>query len=347
MKKPKVKGNREYFGAAMAANREGRGFYPKISIFRFSFFNLNSIVHMMRRNPPLPSILSLPILALSTLIFAVSCEFQSRRVSWNLEPGVTYKLQYAVELRAKAEGSWGASPYVSTAEAGFSLRAVTDSAKAQLDLALTVDTLDYRSPERGPEEDRYMTGRLKKYHAKAGLSRTGQLLSLEEEPVMPPVGFSPLDFRRFLAFTLPSFPDTPIRKGSRWEITQPLLDKFHPGSRVTKRFTLSAIRETPEGELAVCLVEMQVFLDEEVDEQVPDPGAPSASAGSDSAATAEPDLRGSGQMIFNLGKGIPVSTELELEGRFQSRLPQKSGDSAQASAAPLRLQEKLRLGFSR
>jgi hypothetical protein len=291
----------------------------------------------VRRNFPLIS-----TFALASLFFAVSCEFQSRRVSWSLEPGVTYKLQYAVELRAKADGSWGASAYVSTAEAGFSLRAVTDSAKAQLDLSLTVDTLTYRSPERGPEEDRYMTGRLKKYHAKASLTRTGQLLSLEEEPVMPPVGFSPLDFRRFLAFTLPSFPDAPIKKGSRWEVTQPLLDKFHPGSRVTKRFTLSAIRETPEGELAVCLVEMEVFLDEEVS----DPEAPTV-PGSDSAGTAEPALRGSGQMIFNLAKGIPVSTELELEGRFQSRLPQKSGDSTQPPALPLRLQEKLRLGFSR
>jgi hypothetical protein len=261
-----------------------------------------------------------------------SCEFRSRRAVWHFDPGVTYKVRYAAELKAKADGSWGSSPYVSAAQAEFSAQASLDTSKGQIELSLAVDTLQYRSSERGPEEDRYMTGRLRKYKAKLSLSRTGQVLSLEEEPGMPPVEFSPLNFSRFLAYILPAFPDAPIKKGARWEIVQPLLDKFHPDSRVVKRFTLSAIRETPEGDLATCLVEMDAYLEEDLGE---------------GEAARKPSLSGSGQMVFNLGKGRPVSAELELEGRFvSSRLPQKTGDSTRAEALPLRLLEKLSVRFS-
>lgn len=280
-------------------------------------------------------------------IFAVSCEFQSRRITWRLDPAVIYKVRYSVELRAKAEGSWGSSPYVTVAEAGFSLRAVTDTAKAQIEASLTVDTLEYRSSERGPEEDAYMTGRLRKYRAKTSLSRTGQLLSMEEEPGLPPVDFTPLNFGRFLAYAIPSFPDAPLKKGSRWETVQPLLDKFHPESKVVKRFTLSAIRETPEGDLAVCLVEMDVYSTEDL--AVPQGGGPGQGAEAPSSsgpAKTGPVLSGRGQMVFNLDKGRPVLTELELEGRFQSRLPQKTGDSTQPEILPLKLQEKVRLTFT-
>jgi hypothetical protein len=295
----------------------------------------------------------------ATLAFAsfllASCEFQSRRITWRLDPAVTYKVRYSVELRAKAEGGWGAGPYVSVAEAGFSLRAVTDSAKAQIEASLTVDTLEYRSAERGPEEDAYMTGRLRKYRAKTSLSRTGQLLSMEEEPGLPPVDFTPLNFGRFLAYAIPSFPDAPLKKGSRWETVQPLLDKFHPESKVIKRFTLSAIRETPEGDLAVCLVEMEVYLGEDL--AVPQNGAPGQGGGGPTSkdpasgpSGTDPTLSGRGQMVFNLDKGRPVFTELELEGRFQSRLPQKSGDSTQPETLPetlsLRLLEKVKLAFT-
>jgi hypothetical protein len=279
------------------------------------------------------------ILALISLLTA-SCEFRSRRITWRLDPGVAYKVKYSVELRAKADGSWGSSPYVSSAEADFSMRAATDTGKAQIELSLSVDTLEYRSAERGPDEDGYMTGRLRKYRAKAALSRTGQLLSMEEEPGLPPVDFTPLNFGRFLAYALPSFPDAPLKKGSRWETVQPLLDKFHPESRVVKRFTLSAIRETPEGDLAVCLVEMDVHLAEDLT-------VPRAEGqGGGDPDTTGPALSGRGQMVFNLDKGRPVLTELELEGRFQSRLPQKPGDSTQPEILPLRLQEKIKLAFT-
>jgi hypothetical protein len=310
----------------------------------------------VRRNFRLTAALAL------TSLLASSCEFQSRRITWRLDTAVTYKVRYSVELRAKAEGSWGASPYVSVAEAGFSLRAVTDTAKAQIEASLMVDTLEYRSAERGPEEDAYMTGRLRKYRAKTSLSRTGQLLAMEEEPGLPPVDFTPLNFGRFLAYAIPSFPDAPLKKGSRWETVQPLLDKFHPESKVVKRFTLSAIRETPEGDLAVCLVEMDVYLTEDL--AVPQDGGPgqggegpastgpsstnppSAGTASPAPSKTDPALSGRGQMVFNLDKGRPVLTELELEGRFQSRLPQKSGDSAQPETLPLRLQEKVKLAFT-
>lgn len=303
----------------------------------------------MRRNLKISAAVAL------SCLFAVSCEFQSRRITWRLDPEVTYKVRYSVELRAKAEGDWGSSPYVSIAEAGFSLRAVTDTAKAQIEATLAVDTLEYRSAERGPEEDAYMTGRLRKYRSKTSLSRTGHLLSMEEEPGLPPVDFTPLNFGRFLAYALPSFPDAPLKKGSRWEAVQPLLDKFHPDSKVVKRFTLSAIRETPEGDLAVCLVEMDVYLTEDVSipQKAGAGGGVPASTGPASAGQASeepskpgPALTGRGQMVFNLDSGRPVLTELELEGRFQSRLPQKPGDSTQPETHFLRLQEKVKLAFT-
>lgn len=263
-------------------------------------------------------------------ILLSSCEFRSRRATWRFDPGTASKLMYSAELRAKADGSWGSSPYVSSANAAFSMQASGDTSKGQFELTLTVDTLTYRSSERGPDEDRYMTGRLRKYRAKVSLSRTGQVLAMEEEPGMPPVEFSPLNFGRFLAYAMPSFPDAPIKKGSRWEIIQPLLDKFHPDSRVIKRFTLSAVRETPQGDMATLLVEMEAHLSEDLGE---------------AEGTAQPAMTGSGQMVFNLSKGRPVSADLELEGRFISRLPQKTGDSTQPEPLPLRLQEKLSLRF--
>ena len=270
------------------------------------------------------------------MFLLASCEFQSHTATLRPDPKATYKVRYEAELRAKADGSWGSSPYVSTAEAGFSLHAETDSARGQIEAVFTVDTLVYRSSERGPDEDQYMTGRLRKYRAKSALSRTGLMLSLEEEPGLPPVEFSPLGFGRFLAIALPAFPNASLKKGARWEITQPLLDKFHPDSRALKRYTLSAIRETPEGDLAVCLVEVEVHLGEDL----------GAGAAPENQAAPGPDLKGSGQVIFNLDKGMPVSAELELEGRFQSRLPPKPGDSTQPALLPMLLQEKIKLTFS-
>ncbi len=273
----------------------------------------------------------IPFAAIVLLLFA-SCQFGSRHAYWHFNPSVTYKLRYSAETKAKADGSWGSTPYVSAAQARFTAQAASDTSKGQIELFLAVDTLEYRSSERGPEEDGYMTGRLRKYKGKVTLSRTGQVLSLEEEPALPPVAFSPLNFGRLLAYALPAFPDMAIKKGSRWEVSQSLLDKFHPDSRVRKRFVMSAIRETPEGELATCLVDMDAFLDEDL---------------GNGENAGKPSLTGSGQMVFNLTKGRPVSSQLELDGRFISHgLPQKTGDSAQASDLPLQLREKISLSFS-
>jgi hypothetical protein len=207
-----------------------------------------------------------------------------------------------------------------------------DSAKGQIEIALAVDTLDFKAAERSPEEDAYMDGRLKKYRARIALSRTGQLLSLEEEPALPPVAFSPLAMGRWLAYALPAFPETALRQGKRWDITQSLLDKFHPDSRVVKHYTLSAIRETPEGDQAICLVEFEAWLDEDV-------GGPAAA----------PALKGSGKIVFNLEKGRPESASLELEGTFREGPPRTPEDSARAAggeARPLELREKVELTFS-
>jgi hypothetical protein len=295
----------------------------------------------VRRKPVSRLPIALPLAACAALLS--SCEFSSRKAVWNLDSGAEYKVRYSAELRAKAEGSWGSSPYVSAAQAEFSTVAASDTSKGQLELAFAVDTLEYRSSERAPEEDEYMTGRLRKYKSKLALSRTGQVLSLEEEPGMPPVEFSPLNFGRFLAYVLPAFPDAPIKQGSRWEIVQPLLDKFHPGSRVVKRFTLSAIRETAEGDLATCLVEVEAFLDEDLGNKEK----------GDGEAAKKPSLTGSGQIVFNLAKGRPVSAEMDLEGRFLGHPSQKpedpasaGSDTAQAESLPLRLQERLSVRFS-
>lgn len=264
-------------------------------------------------------------------LLVCSCEFRSRTAAWHFAPGSACKIAYSAELKAKADGSWGSAPYVSAAEADFTARAAVDSATGEIVLSLSVDTLAYRSSERSPGEDDYMAGRLRKYQARLTLSRTGRLLSMEEEPDMPQVEFSPLSFGRLLAYALPAFPDEPIKQGSRWEVTQPLLDKFHPDSRVLKRFALSALRETPEGDLGTCLFELEAYLDEDLGGG----GNPS-----------EPSLTGSGQAVFNLTTGRPVSAQVRLEGRFATPSPESPADSAHKVGLPLHLEEELSLRFS-
>ena len=273
----------------------------------------------------------LPLLlaSLSFLLLLSSCEFRSRRAAWHPSPGVTYKLRYSAETRAKAQGAWGQAPYLSAALAEFSVKASLDSAKSQIELALAVDTLDFKAAERSPEEDAYMDGRLRKYRAKLSLSRTGQALALEEEPALPPVDFSPLAIGRWLIYALPAFPDAPMRQGTRWDVSQSLLDKFHPDSRVEKHYTLSAIRETPGGDLAICLVVVEAWLGEDV-----------------GGAASGPALKGSGKVVFNLRKGLPESAVLELEGRFRRGPPRPAADSGAADPQPLELRENLELTFS-
>lgn len=286
----------------------------------------------MRRLPLIATALSLCLLA--------SCEFRSRRPVYHFGPGVTLKLRYEAQIRAKAEGAWGAAPYGSAAEAEFTLNASDDTAKGQVELSLTVDTLSFRADERSAEENAYMDGRLRKYHARLTLSRTGQVLALEEEPALPPVAFSPLNVARWLAYALPAFPDEPLRQGARWEITQPLLDKFHPGSKVIKRYTLSAIRETPEGDMATCLVELEAWLGEDFGRQQ-----------ADASGKPAPSLTGTGKAVFNLAKGRPVSAELELEGKFPGDPGRVPGDTAKATEEGARerildLQEKVEISIS-
>jgi hypothetical protein len=211
------------------------------------------------------------------------------------------------------------------------VKAATDSAKGQIELALAADTLDFKASERPPEEDAYMDGRLRRYRAKLTLSRTGQAVAFEEEPAQPPVDFTPLAIGRLLTYAFPAFPDAALRQGARWDIVQPLLDKFHPDSRVAKHYTLSAVRQTPEGELATCLVELEAFLAEDLGD----------------TASAVPALKGSGKVVFNLAKGIPESAELELSGTFQAGPPPAPGDSSKASPAhPVKLEQKLEIAFS-
>lgn len=296
------------------------------------------------------------LVVLSALILA-ACVFRSHRPAYRFDSGENFRVQYSVELKAKADGNWDAEPYASVAEAELSFRAVSDSSKGEIELTLAVDSLALRSSERGPEEDGYMAGRLKKYLAKMVITRTGQVLSLDEEPSLPPVGFSPLNFGRFLIYSLPTFPDRPVKQGSRWEVTQSLLDKFHPDSRIVKRFALSAIRETPEGRLAVCLVELEAYLAEDLgDFGEPVTGAQTGSAearkvSGDAGNPHKPSLTGRGNMVFNLDTGRPVSADLEMEGDFRRRPPAMEADSSRPSSPfpeslGLSLQEKISLRFS-
>lgn len=270
------------------------------------------------------------LLALSLSLLLGSCQFTSRRIAWAPAPGSDFKLRYSATTRVQAGASWESAPYVSSAEAVFSGKASVDPAKGEIALRLAADTLAFRADERDSAENAYMDGRLRSYRAGLFLSRTGQALSLEEEPALPPVAFSPLAIGRRLIYALPAFPETPLRQGKRWDVEQPLLDKFHPGSRVVKHYALSALRETPRGDLAVCLVEFEVWLDED--------------AGGGAGA---PALKGSGKVVFNLDKGIPESASLVLEGRFRAAAP--SGDSAQgaqAEAGDMELKENLEIAFA-
>lgn len=288
-------------------------------------------------------------------LLSSSCEFKSYRAAYRFDPGVTYTLRFASGLDAKPDGSWGKGPYASGTESIFSAKGVLDSSKGQINLAFTMDSLKYHSSERAPEEDAYMVSRLRKYRARMALSRTGQALSLEEEPGLPPVEFSPLNFGRLLIYGLPSFPDADIKKGSRWELRQPLLDKFHPESQLIKRFRLASVRETPQGRIAVCEVAIEALLDEELGAVHPAPTAKSPEPASDTipGGTVVPlpnaTMAGKGRMEFNLDTGRPISTELEVEGVFISQptgSQEKSGDSGSVAPLTVRLKEHLSLHFS-
>lgn len=252
-----------------------------------------------------------------------ACEFKSYSPSYALKSTPQFTLRYSAELNVKPDGTWGKSPYSSIAKGIFKVKSSYDSAKAQVEMSISVDSLEFKSSERAPQEDLYMVERLKKYHSKVVLTRTGQILSLEEEPVLPPIEFSPLNFGRLMILGLPAFPSSKIKIGTSWESVQPLLDKFHPESQVTRRFKLESIQESTKGKLLLCSVDFNVRLEEGL-----------------------PTLTGKGEMEFDLESGGPISANLEVEGRFVSPVSEKTVDSQTTSSVPLRLKERLSLRFS-
>jgi hypothetical protein len=271
----------------------------------------------------------LPTLAIAAAALLLSaCRFQSQRAAYAFPPGVAYRLHYGAELQAEAGGA--ARGYSSASEGAFSFKAAQDTAKGA-DLAFTVDSLAFRGSDRDSGEDRYMAERLRKYRARLVLSRSGQILSLEEEPALPPIDFSTLNFGRWLLYGLPAFPGEDIGKGSQWTAEQPLLDKFHPGSKVIKNFTATALRKTGDGRLLTAKFTVEVHL-EDLD---------------DALAAKGPALTGKGEAIFNLDKGRPVSVDLTVQGDFRIPAPRPAGDttSAPPPSKPLQLKERLRLNF--
>jgi hypothetical protein len=262
-----------------------------------------------------------------------SCRFQSAHVSYLLPPGVTYGLRYGAELEAVSKGASHA--YASSAEARFSFKAASDSGKVAADssksfeLVFTVDSLAFQGADRDSGEDRYMADRLRKYRARLLLSSAGQVLALEEEPALPPVGVSTLDFGRRLLYGLPVFPAEDIGKGSQWTAEQPLLDKFHPGSKVVKSFTVTSLRKTGEGRILTADMTLDVRLED-----------------LDGEAGQGPALTGKGEAVFNLDKGRPLSINLLLQGDFQIPSGTPATDTTPAPASkPLHLKERLRLDF--
>jgi hypothetical protein len=278
---------------------------------------------------------AVPGLAISLLLLLAGCrKEEGHRAAYRLSDPAPFDVRYEAVLEAGADGFRAARGYGSQASARLSMAAEPDSATGSLRLALSADSIAFRASDRDEEESRYMVERLKRYKARLVLTAAGQVLALEEEPDLPPVDFSPLNFGRFLVYGLPAFPDTSIREGSVWRIEQPLLDKFHPGSRLVKTFRAEAIRQTPEGRVLECGMDVEAWLEEDLD--------PEGSAPGDGTGRAA--LAGRGKARFNLDSGAPISTDLELTGRFLSRIRDRS---AAAADHPIRLELRLDLRFGR
>jgi hypothetical protein len=267
-------------------------------------------------------------------------------VAYRFAADTTYSLRYEASLEGRAGGSRGDRPYRADASAGLSFTAVPDSAAGRVGLAFTADSVAFRASDRDEQESRYMEDRLRRYRAEVVLSRTGQLLALAEEPDLPPVELSPVSFGRYLAYGMPALPDGEVAAGSEWKVEQALLDKFHPEARVVKRYRAVAIRETPGGRRLDCRVEVEVFLEEGL-----------AARGPRSAAdSARPGLTGRGETVFDLDRGLPVSSVLELEGRFATPVRQEgeagkegagASDSGRVVEVPIDLRLRLSLRFGR
>ena len=273
----------------------------------------------------------LRILPLPALLLFGGCRFNTYPVTYHFPAGVTYKLRYQAELSGKAEKLKDAHAYSASTRALLSFKATSDSAKGQIEFALGVDSIESGSAERSPGEQAYMAERLRKYRARLSISRTGQVLALEEEPDLPPLGFSTLHIGRALAYALPVFPQNGVGQGETWENTHFLLDKFHPQSRVQRKYWVTSIGQNPAGRMMVCHVELQVFLDEDLG-----PGRD----------TTLPALTGKGDVIFNLEQGRPVSAIFELSGRFQVPRPAVPGGTGPTQQVSVGLRERFHLSFS-
>ncbi len=249
--------------------------------------------------------------------------------------GPGFPLRYEAVLEGRVEGLAGARPYDSRARARLRFQAVTDSAAGRIEAAFSADSIGFSASDRDAAETGYMEDRLRRYKARMVLSSTGRVLALEEEPEPPPVDFSPLNIGRFLAFGMPAFPSDPVKEGSEWLVEQPLLDKFHPASRVVKRYRVAEVRETAEGRLLLCSVNVEAWLDTDL-------GA--AGYGS-SGDTSRPALSGKGEAVFDLARGVPVSSRLEMEGRFVSQVRENGSDSGRVVDRPIRLALRLDLQF--
>lgn len=280
--------------------------------------------------------LLLPALAAGASLAALlgACRPESHVAAWRLSADSAYVLEYDVALEGEAEGFRGRNAYDARARAKMALSAVPDSAGGRFDLTLTADSIEFKADDREGQEGEYMVERLRRYKARLALSTTGKVLSVEEEPDLPPVDFSPLNFGRFLAYGIPAFPQEPVKAGSEWQVDQPLLDKFHPGSRVVKRYKAQGVRQTAEGRLLDCKVEIEAWLEDGLATREP------AAAGQ-----PPPDLTGKGETVFNLDRGLPVSSEFKLEGRFRSQVREGASDSARLVDLPLRLGLKVDLRF--
>jgi hypothetical protein len=251
-------------------------------------------------------------------LFLASCEFKTYRPVYRFDHKNEYRIEYSASLQGKEEGRLGGNRYQTSADAVFIVRESFDSAKGQVDLEMTIEHLEFHSAERAKDEDAYMTGLLRKYHTHLLATNRGQVLSMTEEPRLPPVEFSPLNFGRLLLYGLVTFPDTDLKVGGHWESEQSLLDSFHPGARLQRSFKLTAVRETPKGSIA----EIEVVFD------------------------SVSYLTGKGKLEFNLKTGHLIFSDLKMEGHFMGQTADKATDSSQFETLPLYLQESLHLHFS-
>lgn len=298
-------------------------------------------------NPnPAALALGLGLFSLAVLPVLSGCRTETHKAAYRLTDRAAYSLRYVAGLEGKAEGFGGSRHYDAQAKAHMAMKAVPDTAGGRMEVTLTADSISFQASDRDGYEGRYMVERLKRYKARLVLSATGQILALEEEPDLPPVDFSPLNFGRLLIYGMPAFPKEPLKPGSEWQVEQSLLDKFQPDSRIVKRYKVLGIRESTGGRLLECEVKLEAWLGEDLGSQEPVPEAGGPQVRGPDAGRAQPSLTGKGGMVFNLDRGVPVSSDLDLQGRFTSRVREGGGgDSANMVDLPLRLELRLKLGF--